>query len=219
VTEAQKEQTLSVVLSFMSNTVILQANTNTNYVCSYDGGYKSILNLTSSQSFNISGGILKLGVLSNDTTLYFIRVNNSGYLTLFCVDIRFIGEMNSVIYMTDGTICIEKVKINKQSWVYPLINVNSTVSESPATIEFLSSNISNCVYFYNETTSPYKSGIIFFTNTSTQKLNMTILLSSFLNNLFYFSSSSSACGSGFHFHGQNSTSGINYFFFKLFNIS
>jgi hypothetical protein len=173
--------------------------------------------LTSSQSFNISGGILKLGVSSNDTTLYFIRVSSTGYLTLFGVDIRFIGEMNSVIYMTDGTVHIEKVKINKQSWVYPLIDVNATISGSRATVEFLSSNITNCIYIYwyneneiNLQLESFKSGIIFFTDTSTQKLNMTILSSSFLNNLFYFSSNNYYdCGSGFHFHGQNLTSGIN----------
>jgi hypothetical protein len=152
---------------------------------------------------------VELGVLSNDKTLYFIQVNNSGYLTLFCVDVIFIGEMNSMIYMTGGTINIEKVKINKQCWVYPLIDVNATVLGSGATIEFLSSNITNCVYLYNGTTSPYKSAIIFSTNTSTQKLNLTVISSSFLNNFFYISSNPYACGSGFHFHGQNSTSGIN----------
>jgi hypothetical protein len=207
-TEAQKELTLNAVSSFMSNTVTLQANKNTSYICDYDGGYKSILNLTSSQSLNISGGILKLGVSSNDRTLYIIRVNNSGCLTLFYVDIGFNGEMNSVIYMTDGIIRIEKVRINKQSWVYPLIEANATLLVSGATIEFLSSNITNCVY-----NSGYKSAIIFFTNTSTQKLNMTILSSSFLSNAFNLSSNSYARGSGFHFHGQNSASGINFFFF------
>jgi hypothetical protein len=135
-------------------------------------------------------------------------VSNTGYLILFCVDVRFVGEMNSVIYMTDGTIRIEKVKIKKQYWVNPLIDVNATASGSGATVEFLSSNITNCAYLYNRI-QPYKSGIIFFTNTSTQKLNMTILSSSFLNNLFYLSNNSSAHGSAFHFHRQNSTSGIN----------
>jgi hypothetical protein len=186
------------------------SGTNTSYVCNYAGGYKSILNLTS-QSFNISGGILKLGVLSNDKTLYFIQVNSSGYLTLFYVDLRFIGKMNSVIYMTGGTIHVEKVKINRQSWVYPLIDVNATVSGSGTTVKFLSSNILNSIYIFNGTTSPYKSAIIFFTNTSSQKLNMTILSSSFLNNTFYLSSDY-AVGSGFLFHGQNSTSGFFFFF-------
>jgi hypothetical protein len=170
--------------------------------------------LTSSQSFNISGGILKLGVSSNDTTLYFIQINK-GYLTLFCVDVRFIGEMNSVIYMTEGTIHIEKVKINKQYWVCPLIDVNATFLSSGVTVEFLSSNITNCMYWYYETEIPYRSSIIFFTNTSRQKLNMTILSSSFLNNFFYLSGITYARGSGFHFYGQNSTSGINFFFFLI----
>jgi hypothetical protein len=198
------------VTTFGSTNVALISGMNTRYMCNYDGGYKSILNLTSSQSLNISGGILNLGVLSNDITLYFIRVNNSGYLTLFCVDMRFIGEMNSVIYMTEGTICIEKVKINKQYWVYPLIDINTAMSEFSETIvEFLSSNITNCTYQYNGNTSPYKSAIIFFTNTSIQKLNLSILSSSFLSNIFYISDNSYARGSGFHFHGQNFLSGIN----------
>jgi hypothetical protein len=136
-------------------------------------------------------------------------VNNGGYLTLFCVDVRFIGEMNSVIYMTDGTIRIEKVKIDRQFWVYPLIDVNATASGSGATIEFLSSNMTNCTHLYDRTETPCKSGIIFFTNTSTQKLNMTILSSSFLSNLFCLSNLCYTRGSGFHFHGENSTSGIN----------
>jgi hypothetical protein len=186
------------------------SGTNTSYICSYDGGYKSILNLTSSQSFNISGGVLNLGVSSlSDTTLYFIQVNNNGYLTLFCVDIRFIGEMNNVIYMTGGTICIEKVKINKQFWIYPLIEVDVIMPEFGATIEFLSSDITKCMYLYNEKTSPYKSAIIFFTKTSTQKLNMTMLSSSFLNNNFSHSGSSSPSGSVCHFQGESSLSGIN----------
>jgi hypothetical protein len=113
--------------------------------------------------------------------------------------------------MTSGIVCIEKLKINRQCWLYPLIDVNSTVSGSGATVEFLSSNITNCIYQYNETTLPYKSAIIFFTNTSTQKLNMTILSSSFLNNTFYLSDDNYAFGSGFFFHGQNSISCINFF--------
>jgi hypothetical protein len=133
-----KELVLNSAPTVNSNNVVLLSGTSTSYVCNYDG-YKSILNLTSSQSFNISGGILKLGVLSNNTTLYFIQVNEGGCLTLFCVDVRFIGQINSVIYMTDGTICIEKVKINRQFWVCPLIHVIAAVSESGATIEFLSS--------------------------------------------------------------------------------
>jgi hypothetical protein len=173
------------------------------------------LNLTSSQSFNISGGILKLGILSNDKTLYFVRVNDNGCLTLFCVDVRFIGEMNSVIYMTCGTICIKKVKINKQSWVNPLIEVDATVSGFGATVEFLSSNITNCVYLYNEIALTNKSAIIFFTHTNTQKLNMTILSSCFLNNTFYVSNNHLSLGGAYHFNGQNSTSGANFFFFKV----
>jgi hypothetical protein len=109
---------------------------------------------------NISGGILKLGVSSNDKTLYFIQVNSIVCLTLFCVDVRFIGEMNSVIYVTDGTIHIEKVKINKQSWVYPLIDVNSTASGSGAAVELLSINVT---YFlnslFNLSSSSYGRGL------------------------------------------------------------
>jgi hypothetical protein len=194
----------------------LSSGKNTSYICNYDEGYKSILNLTSSQSFNISGGILNLGVSSNGKTLYFIRVNRSSYLTLFCVDVWFIGEMNSVIYMIDGMICMEKVRINKQYWIYPLIEINAIILDYGVSVEFFSSNITNCVYRYNETTLPCKSAIIFFTNTSTQKLNMTILSSSFLNNTFSLSLTS--FGYGFHFCGQNSTSGIIFIFFKLFNI-
>jgi hypothetical protein len=41
------------------------------------------------------------------------------------------------IFITDGTICIEKVKINRQSWVYPLIDVDATMLWSGATVEEL----------------------------------------------------------------------------------
>jgi hypothetical protein len=183
-----------------SNGVTLLSGKNTSYICDYDGGYKSVLNLTSSQSFNISGGVLNLGDSSSDTTLYFIGVSSTAYLTLFSVDVRFIGKMNNVIYITGGTICIEKVKINKQSWVYPLIEIHTQLE---TTIEFLSSNITNCIYWYNEVASPHKSAIIFITNTSSLKVNMTILSSSFLNNRFNLSRDVFSRGSACHFYGPS----------------
>jgi hypothetical protein len=122
------------------------------------------------------------------------------------------GEMDTVIYMTDGTIRIEKVKINKQFWVNPLIEINATVSGSGATIEFLSSNITNCVYYYSGS-SWGQSAIIYFFDISSQKLNMTFLSSSFLNNYFHLLTGTYSYGSTCKFGGENSTSGIIYFFF------
>jgi hypothetical protein len=158
---------------------------------------------------------LKLGVWSNDTTLHFIEINNSGCLRLFCVDMRFIGLMNSVIYMTGGTICVEKLKINKQYWVYPFIEVSTAVLEYGVIVEILSTNITMCNYLYNGSILPYKSVIVFFPNTTAQKLNMTISSSLFQNSDII--STTSGYGGLSQFFLQNSESCF-YFFLLFFNV-
>jgi hypothetical protein len=168
----------------------------------------------------MSGGILMCGVSTlNDTTLYFVILNNiNAELVLHCVELRYVSQMNSVVYITGGRVYFEGVKMDKQTayyWVNPLINVNATVS--PVSVHFLSSNITNCHYSYtNTSTSLYKSAVIFFTNTSTNVLTLTISFSSFRNNTFHLSNYSSARGGICHFYGPTDSSVKIIFYFLLF---
>jgi hypothetical protein len=116
--------------------------------------------------------------------------------------------------MTDGTVCIEKMKINNQHWIYPLIEVNATVTGPGLTVEFISSNITNCKY--DDITPPYKSAIIFFTNNSIQKLNMTISFSLFENNNIDLTSS--GYGGLSYFYSRSLESCFFFLFLFFFNI-
>jgi hypothetical protein len=147
----------------------------------------------------------------DDTTFYFVRLSNGdSQFTLHNINLRLISMMNSIVYVSGGNVYFEKVKMDGYGlpsyyWVNPLIDVDATLSS--ANIHFLSTNITNCNYkYFNTSTSLYKSSIIFFTNTSTNVLTLTMLSSFFHNNTFYLSSSSSARGGICQFQGPTNSS-------------
>jgi hypothetical protein len=129
-----------------------------------------------------------IGSSINDTTLYFIVMSGeSAYFCLLGVELRYRGRMNSVVFVRGGTIRFDSVKMNQQSslhWVNPLIDVNATVSRVDVYILF--TNITNSDYrCANTSTSLYKSGVIFFDNTSTNIISLYMRGSSFLNDSFF----------------------------------
>jgi hypothetical protein len=95
--------------------------------------------------------------------------------------------MGSIVYVRGGTVRFDNVKMNKQKnyhWVNPLIDVNATVST--VDVYILSTSITNSDYHHSNTsTSLFKSGIVFFINTSTMAITLNMSGSSFLNNSFY----------------------------------
>jgi hypothetical protein len=177
----------------------------------------------------MSGGILMCGVSTgDDTTLYFVMLSSENAEFIFHnIELRYVGQMNSVVYITGGSVCFERVKIDKQPysyWVNPLIDVDATVS--PVTAHFISTNITNCLYRYANTSyTLFKSAVVFFTNTSSNKiLTLRISSSSFRNNtliLSGYNTRASVCqfhgvaGSGLH---RNLFHLILFYFHSVFVI-
>jgi hypothetical protein len=152
----------------------------------------------------VEGGVVVCGSSTNDTTLHFTVVNGeSAYFCLLGVELSCGGQMNSVVYVTGGTVRFDSVKMNKQKiyhWVNPLIDVNATVSA--VYVYILSTNITNSDYRHaNTSTSLYKSGVVFSDDTSTKVITLNMRESSFLNDSFYLSSSSYARGGVCQFCG------------------
>jgi hypothetical protein len=167
----------------------------------------------------VEGGVVICGKSTNDTTLYFTVVNGEGaYFCLFGVELRYGGQMNSVVYVGGGTIRFDSVKMDKQDsshWVNPLIDVNATASA--VYVYILSTTITNSDYRNaNTSTTLYKSGVVFFVNTSTKVITLSMRESSFLIDSFYLSNDSYAAsrGSVCQFHGP-AQSGL-FFIFYIF---
>jgi hypothetical protein len=145
------------------------------------------------------------GASTNDITLYFAVVGiESAYFCFWGVELKYCGQMNSLVYVIGGTVCFEGVKMDKQEsyyWVNPLIVVNATVS--PVDVHILLTNITNSNYnCFNTSTTQYKSGVVFIVNTSTKVIILNIRASSFLNDSFYLSSNSYARGGVCMFQGS-----------------
>jgi hypothetical protein len=180
---------LNSVDTFGSTSVILLGGINTNYTCSYIGGYRSILNITGSKLFTMENGILKFGNILNSTSYYFMCVSGirKPLLNISNIKIQFVSKTNSLIYIEGGKVILKSVKVNSQSnamWVNPLVDVFNKIDS--VTVELFSCEISNCTY---ESSSLYKSGVVYFNdNYNTIKpitFNMSLCL--FLNNTFNIS--------------------------------
>jgi hypothetical protein len=182
--EDEKEQTLNSVSLFSSRTVILQAGTDTNYSCSYGDGHYSILNITGSKSFTIQGGILKYGNTSLETPInyYFMIVNGTGgaSLCLSSVEIEFVSEMNSTVFILGGKVTLEDVKINNQldtNWVSPLVFSDSNTSS-------VTVNLHSCT-ITNSYCNSVRSVFYFIRETiSFQSITLNMSFCSCLNNTF-----------------------------------
>jgi hypothetical protein len=184
--------------------VTLVADTGTIYTCGYTLFFTSIFNVSESQSFTVKGGVVVCGSSTFDTTLYFTVVDGgSAYFCFSGVELKYRGQMGSIVYVRGGTIRFDNVKMNKQKdyhWVNPLIDVNAIAST--VDVYILSTNITNSNYHYaNISTSQYKSGIVFIANTSTQAITLNMRGSSFLNDSFYLSGSSYGEGGVCRFNG------------------
>jgi hypothetical protein len=180
------------------------AGTDTIYTCSYTSPYTSILNVSTSQSFTVKGGVVVCGSSSDDTTLFLTVVNGeSAYFYFSSVELKYRAMMNSMVLVRGGTVRFDSVKIDKQKdyhWVNPLIDVNATVSR--VDVYILSTNITNSMYHHaNTSTSLYKSGVVFFDNTSTNIISLYMRGSSFLNDSFYLYGSGYARGGVCRFNG------------------
>jgi hypothetical protein len=164
----------------------------------------------------MSGGILVCGSGSNDTTLFFVLLSGVDAFFFLCdIDLRFASTMNSVAYVAGGTAHFERVKMDRQylnEWVNPLIEVNSTGLS--VIVNFFYSNITNCHYVYRNTTQyVFKSAIVFFVNTSTNKaVTLNMNSSSFRNNSVYLSGVSYALGAFCRFQGSFGSLLLDYFY-------
>jgi hypothetical protein len=195
------------VIIFPEGDVALVAGIKTVYTCKYTSPYCSILNVSLSQSFIMNGGVLICGSSDNDTTLFFTMLSHLNAYFSFCeVNLKFAGTMNSVVYVTGGTVCFERVKMDKQlhdCWVNPLIDVVATAF--PVVIQFLYTNITNCYYKCGYSSiGLYKSAVIFFTNTSTDGEVITLNMSSsyFFNSTFdLYNGIRPSCGGVCYFCG------------------
>jgi hypothetical protein len=158
----------------------------------------------------MSGGIFMCGISTgDDTTLNFVRLNNQGaQFTLYNIDLRYVSKMNSVVYITGGTVYFERVKMDKQPsyyWVNPLIDVDADVSS--VAVHFCFSNITNSHYQLFDVIGLLKTAIIFCSNTSNM-LTLNMSSSYFRNNSFYIDSN--ARGGICHFNGSDDSGVDDY---------
>jgi hypothetical protein len=173
-----------------------------------------------SKSFNLSGGILICGASYHDVSLYFVILSDTNaHFALHEVNLRFAGKANSIVYVIEGgSVDFEYVRMNKQyndNWVNPLVDVNSS---GLVNVFFFSVNITDCYYVSTVTsTFLYKSGIIFFSDSSTETKILNISACHFCNNSFYLSDWISACGGMLNFNGSNNSC-INFDFFFFLHL-
>jgi hypothetical protein len=172
-----------------------------------------------SQSFTVKGGIIVCGSSTNDTTLYFTIIDGErAYFCFSSVELRYGGQMGSIIYVRGGTVRFDNVKMNKQNsslWVNPLIDVNAIVST--VDVYILSTNITNCGYRSTESSLYlFKSGIVYSENTSTKIITVNIGGSSFLNDSFYLSSTSYSRGGICRFNGPTQSGLFIIFYIFIF---
>jgi hypothetical protein len=206
--------TLDSVGIFGSSNVTLIAGINSVYKCEYTDEHVWILSINESQSFHMKGGVLICGISSNDTTLYFVFLSNvNAFFSFHGVNVKFAGKMNSIIYVTGGSIHIEDFKMDKQYyWVYPLIDADAV--DGPISVNFISSTIINNTYKSDSSFSPFNSSVIYFTDTGTEIISLNMSLCSFYNNSFYLFGSMYARGGVCQFCGFQE-SGIIIFFFSF----
>jgi hypothetical protein len=160
----------------------------------------------------MEGGILKVG---GGTAYYFSWVNNSGVMKMSYVELEFVSELNSTIYVEGGTVILEYVSvINQQNyWVAGLVNISSVVA--PVWVEVFSCSFINSVYNYGGSSdasylsrcSPFSFRNETFDIFSV-KLNMTSCL--FLHN--YFNTSGNGFAGTCCFYTENPDSGTFFFF-------
>jgi hypothetical protein len=146
---------------------------------------------------------------------------SDAFFFLCDVDLRFASAMNSVVHVRGGTAHFERVKMDRQyrgQWVNPLIEVNSAISS--VTINFLYSNITNCYYAHTNTSNYlFKSAVVFFTNTSTNRaITLNLHSSSFRNDSLYLYSSSYARGAFCQFHCSYGSGVISFLFYNIFSL-
>jgi hypothetical protein len=158
-------------------------------------------------------GLLKCGDSLTSSVLYFIHIDNNSYLTMYLIDIKFLGKMKNMIYIKGGTICIEGSKIINENWVEPLIEVEAITSG--VIINFFSNNINNCNYTCIKSI-PYKSGIIFISDVSTENLMLNISYCIFYENTFNLFYNDSGFGNICCFYSKSITSSMLIIFCLIF---
>jgi hypothetical protein len=167
------EHVLDTVTTFGSNDVSVICNdTKTTYICDYKCNetycYKFIVEIKLWKSFRMIGGILKHGTSSRSLSslLYnFIEIDD-GYVLLRDICLIYISDVNNVIYVRGGSVCMEYMKINKEEWMRPIFEVYGKTSW--VSIEMKEVNIRDCNYSYGNNdeakTSIYKSGVGYIYN-------------------------------------------------------
>jgi hypothetical protein len=141
-------------------------------------------------------------------------VNGAGGASLcfWGLEIEFVSEMNSTVFILGGKVTFESVKINNQlnsMWVCPL--VLSETANSDVSIDFRSCTISNSIYkSLHPSTSYPRSAVVYFLNQS-QPITLNISLCLFCNNTFNLTSVKNY-GGGFSFFYSISTSSSMFFF-------
>jgi hypothetical protein len=149
--ECGKEYELGTVKTYGWSDGMVVGGEGTSYTCGYIDGYRWIINIISWQSFTIDGGILKYGYLNslnNNVLEYYFSVINGidAYIKMRYIEIIFVSDMNSLIYIKGGVVCLEHVKLENQmtNWHYSLINVECDISS--VIIELFSLYITNCFF-------------------------------------------------------------------------
>jgi hypothetical protein len=199
------------VNNFASDDVTLIAGTNTNYTFVFNQTFVSILNVTDSKSFSIIGGTF---ILSGGISCYFCWVDGGGaLLSISFIELLFTDKMNSFIFVLGGTVSLKSLKLENEliNWVYPLVDINQI--NFPVVVEISACNITNCTYIYNKTTTPHKSGVVFFTNISATE-SITLNMSScnfFKNNMSIGGTSVYGGGAVCYFWSRNISSGFFFF--------
>jgi hypothetical protein len=147
--ESGKEFELGSVNTFGWSDVMVIGGEETSYICRYIDDCKWIINITSWKSFTIDGGILRYGDLNwlrnNASEYYFMVINGvDGYVKMRYIEIKFVSEMNNLIFIEGGIVCLEHVKIENEfiNWKHTLINVQCHTSS--VIIELFSLNITGC---------------------------------------------------------------------------
>jgi hypothetical protein len=222
-TKNEKLVVLDSAKTFGCISIILNGGIDTNYICSYADKHYSILNITESKSFTIEKGILLYGDTSllTPTDYYFVIVNGTriALLSISNVEIKFVSQMNSLIYVLGGGVILKDVKMESQTdsmWVYPLVDIYQKTTN--VIVELYLCTIINCSYKCSEFSVIQKSGIVYFGNNTIESHNkLNLSLCSFYNNVFNLSNGNSV-GSGGAF--SLSTSGmfcllILYLFYLL----
>jgi hypothetical protein len=123
---------------------------------------------------------------------------------MYLIEINFLGKMKSVIYVEGGIVCMESIKIIRQQWIEPLIDVKAIISS--VVINFFFNIITNCNYTCEAL--PYKSGIIFVSDSNLEDIMLNISYCSFDENTLNLYYNDSGFGGACYFGGGSFESGI-----------